>query len=389
MAAMNPETVETFLRVATFALAAAAAVAVLLRRPGSAAAGALSFVIGGIAAFVVASAHGSLAGLGLAAFAFDAWCLATPAVVWLLALLLFREDFRVRPAHLAIVGLFAVAAFAANWGRSALGPLGGYPEFSRGLLLACRGAAILLLAAACTVAAMSWKADLVEERRRLRPGFVAVFSLVFIALAGSEFVFGGRGAPVEARIAGLASLLVLAFTALQLIARGGLDEALATAAPRETPPLALVTPGVVRAVAPGPGAEAALARRVVEEMQGRRLWKREGLGIAALAAELRTQEYLLRRAINRHLGYRNFNEFLHDYRLKEAAQRLASPAERHLPVLSIALDCGYASIGPFNRAFKARFGVTPTQYRALRGNELLADSEESVRHSGAALFPKD
>jgi AraC-like DNA-binding protein len=34
-------------------------------------------------------------------------------------------------------------------------------------------------------------------------------------------------------------------------------------------------------------------------------------------------------------------------------------------VLTLALDCGYASIGPFNRAFKARFGVTPTQYRNL------------------------
>src|SRR5204863_6104559 len=93
-----------------------------------------------------------------------------------------------------------------------------------------------------------------------------------------------------------------------------------------------------------------------------------------LAAELRTQEYLLRRAINKHLGYRNFNDFLHDYRLQEAARRLESASDRALPVLTIALDCGYGSIGPFNRAFKARFGVTPTQYRNLHrepsGNEL-------------------
>ena len=32
-------------------------------------------------------------------------------------------------------------------------------------------------------------------------------------------------------------------------------------------------------------------------------------------------------------------------------------------MLTIALDCGYGSIGPFNRAFKARFGITPTQFR--------------------------
>ena len=83
-----------------------------------------------------------------------------------------------------------------------------------------------------------------------------------------------------------------------------------------------------------------------------------------------TQEHVLRRAINRRLGYRNFNEFLHDYRLAHIAHRLADPAERHLPVLTIALDSGYGSIGPFNRAFKARFGVTPSQFRELRSADI-------------------
>ena len=32
-------------------------------------------------------------------------------------------------------------------------------------------------------------------------------------------------------------------------------------------------------------------------------------------------------------------------------------------VLTIALEAGYGSIGPFNRAFKERFGLTPTEYR--------------------------
>jgi AraC-like DNA-binding protein len=39
-------------------------------------------------------------------------------------------------------------------------------------------------------------------------------------------------------------------------------------------------------------------------------------------------------------------------------------------VLTIALDCGYGSIGPFNRAFKARFGVTPSQFRELRAKDI-------------------
>jgi AraC-like DNA-binding protein len=71
----------------------------------------------------------------------------------------------------------------------------------------------------------------------------------------------------------------------------------------------------------------------------------------------------LRRVVNHGLGFRNFNDFLHTYRLKEAAERLGNPQLRRIPVLTIALEVGYGSIGPFNRAFKERFGMTPTEYR--------------------------
>jgi AraC-like DNA-binding protein len=39
-----------------------------------------------------------------------------------------------------------------------------------------------------------------------------------------------------------------------------------------------------------------------------------------------------------------------------------------LPVLSIALEVGYGSIGPFNRAFKARMGMTPSRFRKAAGS---------------------
>ena len=102
-----------------------------------------------------------------------------------------------------------------------------------------------------------------------------------------------------------------------------------------------------------------LNRRFVPE----RLYAREALTIAELASLLGTQEHVLRRVINHGLGFRNFNDFLHTHRLKEAAERLGDPQLRRMPVLTIALEVGYGSIGPFNRAFKERFGVTPTEYR--------------------------
>lgn len=357
---MDASTAELALRAATAALALSASAALLSRRSRGPAGAWAALVVGGIAAFAVASARGGVAALGfLPVFAFNAWCVATPAAAWVLARMLFRERMVPGPRELAVVGLMAIVTTAADWGRFGLGPLGGQGELAATLLLICRGVALALLLGAGAAAVRHWRADLVESRRRARGVFVGLVMGVFTALAGSEFLFGSAGAPPSVRMVGIGLLCGLAFALLQAIARGMLDEVLAGTPPAAAPALSVVSTG-----APASG----LARRVVEEMAARQLWKRERLGIAGLAAELGTQEYLLRRAINRDLGYRNFNDFLHDYRLAEAARRLADPAER-LPVLSIALDCGYGSIGPFNRAFKARFGVTPTRYRATRDEQ--------------------
>ena len=107
--------------------------------------------------------------------------------------------------------------------------------------------------------------------------------------------------------------------------------------------------------------KAALKDRLVAAMGERRAYAQEGLGLAQLADQLEATPAQLREAINQQLGYRNFNDFLHHYRVDEAAQRLLL---QDLPVLSIALDVGYGSIGPFNRAFKQIKGATPSEWRA-------------------------
>jgi AraC-like DNA-binding protein len=321
-----------------------------------AATGYAAFAVAGIGAFMVASAPGAYSTLGLAAFAFNAWCLATPVALWLLSRVLFSENPPPAALDLALAGALVVITMAGDYGRFQLGPLAGEPGIAAGLLFAGRVASVALLAAACVQAIAHWRADLVEHRRRVRAAFVAVIGTVFVGAATSELVFGRGGAPIEVLVAAHSGLLALAFVLLQFVARGGVESLM----PEERPQPHSARLAIVR----NDAQEAALARRVCEAMERERLWKRERLGIAELAQLLGTQEYLLRRAINRLLGYRNFNDFLHDYRLREAAARLADPAQAHLPVLTIGLDCGYGSIGPFNRAFKSRFGMTPTQHRA-------------------------
>ena len=98
-------------------------------------------------------------------------------------------------------------------------------------------------------------------------------------------------------------------------------------------------------------------------MKDQHFYTEHGLTIRRVAEALDQKEYMVRQAINRELGYRNFNQFLNAYRIREASRRLLDGETRRLPVLTIAIDVGYASLAPFNKAFKAAHGMTPTEYR--------------------------
>ena len=52
--------------------------------------------------------------------------------------------------------------------------------------------------------------------------------------------------------------------------------------------------------------------------------------------------------------------YLMHKRTEKVAQRLAMSDE---PVSSIGYDCGFSSPAHLSRAFKQRYGVSPTQYR--------------------------
>jgi AraC-like DNA-binding protein len=56
-----------------------------------------------------------------------------------------------------------------------------------------------------------------------------------------------------------------------------------------------------------------------------------------------------------------------------------------VPVLTIALDAGFSSLGPFNRAFKADTGLTPTEYRRLNSGigEGIPDSARPISNSAS------
>ena len=87
------------------------------------------------------------------------------------------------------------------------------------------------------------------------------------------------------------------------------------------------------------------------------------LTIGKLAEMLTLPAHQLRQLINQQLGFSNFSHYLNSYRIPWVCEQLQDASKKNLPILTIALEAGYGSIAPFNRAFKAKIGQTPTQFR--------------------------
>ncbi|MES2834413.1 MAG: AraC family transcriptional regulator [Pseudomonadota bacterium] len=87
------------------------------------------------------------------------------------------------------------------------------------------------------------------------------------------------------------------------------------------------------------------------------------LRIGDVAARLGAPEHKVSQCISVVLGFANFNRLINHHRI-ERAKRLLAAADGPQSILDVAFDCGFGSVGPFNRAFKAEVGMTPRAYRA-------------------------
>jgi AraC-like DNA-binding protein len=84
------------------------------------------------------------------------------------------------------------------------------------------------------------------------------------------------------------------------------------------------------------------------------------LSLATLSARLGANTGYLSKALNEGLGM-NFSTFVNGLRAEQVAERLKAGDRRDL--LEIAFDAGFASKASFNRAFKARLGLSPSAFR--------------------------
>ncbi|MEM9377434.1 MAG: helix-turn-helix domain-containing protein [Pseudomonadota bacterium] len=282
-----------------------------------------------------------------------AWFVHIPniALLWLFGLSLFEDDFRMTKIHWLILLAFypilitmLVSTMIEREGDFIL-----FAVLNRLLALG-------VLAHLLWTAIRGYQDDLVEGRRRTRLVFVVAIASAGLVIVGGEtyqyFSTGGMEDPSWFPLARVVIILPLVMFSVHWFFRMRAEqfvfETLAPAKPTEP------------SVAPR---DQAMYARLIAAMSDEKLYREHGLGIGTLATTLRVPEHQLRALINKGLGYRNFAAFLNQYRLAEAKEALSDPDQARTPILTIAMDAGYASLATFNRAFKTEEGLTPSAFR--------------------------
>ncbi|HET7791793.1 MAG TPA: helix-turn-helix domain-containing protein [Rhizobacter sp.] len=344
---MNPAalpTLDAALRGGLVALMLFAA-ALVWREHGRVAAGRLAVALAvGVAAYAVQSAPGFLSWPPVARLPLAVLSTGNAVVFWLFARALFDDEFRWRPWHAVAWCAMALLSTVGCFARAQAMPA---------ITLATLGFAVL--AVVQTLA--SWRADLVEKRRRLRVFIVGAGALYTAVNMGARLL-GGEGRGAVADVIDMAALSAIATVVAWHLVRPASGQLFARGVSVAEPVAAEADDASLTE-----SIDNTLIAALEHQMMAERAYRQEGLTIGALARQLGVPEYRLRRTINQGLGYRNFNAFLNRYRLAQVKAALGDPAQAGVPVLTLALDAGFQSIGPFNRAFKAETGVTPTEFR--------------------------
>ena len=350
---MDAHFLDTALRGAAMALLLVIGLATLRQARGRPAAWLGAFLSLGAMAYVVCSASGQwdhhrspwLAPVLML-------CTGNPVVFWLFTRAVFDDRFRLAPWHGVLWLAFVTGPIAWLFGADFLA------KPPTGIVLRLAPVALALLVLVQTV--KDWRGDLVEGRRRLRVFIVAAVVLQIAISSAVDLSLGPEHVPLWLHAVNAGALALIALIIAMVLLQADLGTVLAPAV------------GAARAAPAQPDTEPVdpvLLAKLDRLMSVDRLYRQEGMTIGALALQLGLTERRLRDAINRGLGYRNFSDYLNRHRLLDAKQSLSDPTQVDVPILTIALDSGFQSLGPFNRAFKADTGMTPSEFRRAAANK--------------------
>jgi len=274
------------------------------------------------------------------------------SLVWWLGRSMFEDNFRL--GRLEWAGFAVLSALVFAFRLRGFGVVTVLPS-SLDYLVDVLSFAMMAHLAVGTI--MGRADDLVEPRRALRLYFVLALAAAAVVMVLAENLFAGAFNAEVSILRGATALPLVLWGLFWLV--------------KLSPEQLMFQPAKL-VVAQGPQLDprdAPLHTKLTDEMETQRAFAEHGLTIRTLAERLGTPEHRLRAVINQGLGHRNFSDFVNRYRIDAAKVVLSDVEQARLPVLTIAMDVGFASLAPFNRAFKAMEAVTPTAYRRAALND--------------------
>jgi AraC-like DNA-binding protein len=283
--------------------------------------------------------------------------IAIAYLFWIFSLSLFRDSFKFGKFHLIIIILKFPVSIVPLLKHKDLNLFGSYgpgvvPALLPGMLFS-----LALVFHSMLIALEHREDDLVEGRRKIRPFFILLTgSLLLLGLIGFLILKPlGYGHIAEALTAVSNLIICISFVVGIL----------------EIPQIYLPD----KASKPDYPGDPYVKEKIRAAFETDHIHRTEGLTVRDLAKAIGVQEYKIRRQINGDMGFRNFNDLLNRYRIQDACEVLSDPKQSDVTIIRIAMDTGFPSPGPFNRAFRTIVGITPTEYRrqSLQKNNTISE----------------
>ncbi|MBK8286554.1 MAG: helix-turn-helix transcriptional regulator [Ahniella sp.] len=281
---------------------------------------------------------------------------ATCNAYWLVSRALFRGHGAVGWPHVAVA--LSVAILIVVWRVAARD--GNVAEGSAlavvGELLSLSGSAMLVLA--FSEGLRGWSGMMGRDELRLRLGFLTVFGgcVMVGTISGVVTKSFSDGYAWQPAVNSVCAMAIVVFTLWALAHRRRQRS--------QEPELHQSLPVAISEES-GPGEtpeDRNIAAAILRLFEVESIHREPELRVADVTRRLGTVEHKISRAISHGLGERNFNQLVNRHRINDACRLLDDPSST-MTILEISFEVGFASLGPFNRAFKAATGLTPSAYR--------------------------
>jgi len=262
--------------------------------------------------------------------------------VWLFALSLFQNDFTISFRHWFVGLVYTLPILLFQLGQK--GIFAPFP-FWWVVMVDAMSVALMLHLVFATLRGRA--DDLQEARRRSRIYFVIVIAIIASSTALSEIIFSGAPRSYLFTAKAFTMWMGIVWCCYWLF---NIDPAALVFNERQAEPRL-------------DARDDALRKKLEQEMLENKAYLDTRLTISALATRLGVTSHRLRSLINTSLSFDNFSTYVNAYRVSAVKEVFGDRKKDHIPILTIALENGFNSLSPFNRAFKGIEGVAPSEYR--------------------------